>query len=68
LFQPGTQQERAGRTLARLLGFPAYETRLWRWANIQDSNIDIDLTEAFNAQMARIYKWANKKERERERE
>jgi hypothetical protein len=43
--------------LTNLLEFPAYETRLWKWANIQDSNIDIDLTEAFNAQMARIYKW-----------
>ena len=67
LFQPGT--EGATRTLEKLLEFPAYETRLWRWANIQDSNIDINLTEAFNAQMARIYKWDknnNKKEEEKE--
>jgi hypothetical protein len=69
LFQPATGTGGvATRTLAKLLEFPAYETRLWRWANIQDSNIDIDLTEAFNAQMARIYKWAKKNNEKKEEE
>ena len=52
--------------VVNLLEFPAYETRLWRWASIQDSNIDIELTEAFNAQMARIYKWSKNMKEEGE--
>ena len=47
--------------LIDLLNFPLYETKLWKWELDKNLNINIDLSEALNSQIARVYKWSQTK-------
>jgi hypothetical protein len=40
-----------------LLAFPDYETRLWQLKTILKGDKNVELTDEFNSQMARVYKW-----------
>jgi hypothetical protein len=43
--------------ISNLLNFPDYETRLWKWSSIPKGKINVELTDTFNSQIARVYKW-----------
>ena len=51
-----------------LLAFPDYETRLWQLKSIPKGTKNVELTDEFNSQIARVYRWYKRLEEGQNRE